>query len=56
MDSRALQQVWVFRFFDPGPGESGAPGRPPEPSVGLPGASGGLPEAPEALDKPKQKT
>ncbi len=45
--SRALQQVWVFRFFDPGPGASGGPRKVPL-SVGLPGASGGLPEAPGA--------
>ncbi len=38
--SGALQKVWVFRFFDP------EPGGPPELSVGLPGASGGLPEDP----------
>ncbi len=24
--SRALQQVWVFMFFDPGPGASEGPG------------------------------
>ncbi len=38
--SRALQKVWVVRFFDPGPGGvRRPPGSPPEPSVGLPGAS-----------------
>ena len=45
--SRALQKVWVFRFFDPGPGASGGPPEgPPGLSVGLPGAPGSLPEAP----------
>ena len=45
--SRALQKVWVFRFFDPGLGRP--PEGPPGLSVGLPGASGGL-------RKPTQKT
>ena len=41
--SRALQKVWVFRFFDPGPGGSGgpreAPQSPPWAFPGPPGAS-----------------
>ncbi len=36
--NEALQKVLAFRFLDPALG--------PDPSVGLPGASGGLPEAP----------
>ncbi len=36
-------------------GVRGDPGSPPELSVGLPGASGGLPEAPGTLNKPKQQ-
>ncbi len=44
---RALQKVWVLNFFGQGPGRSGGPREaPPELSVGLPGASGGLPDAP----------
>ncbi len=36
-----------FYVFLPGPGEGpGSPGGPPEPSVGLLGAPGDLPEAP----------
>jgi hypothetical protein len=27
--SKALQKVWVFRFFDPDPGASGGPREPP---------------------------
>ncbi len=56
----APHKAWVFWLFDPGPGGPGAPGRAPggpaEPSLGLPGASGGLREAPGTKDKPKQKT
>jgi hypothetical protein len=45
--SGAKQKVRVFRFFDLSPGGSGGPREaPPELSVGLTGASGGLPEAP----------
>ncbi len=41
---RALHKVLVFRFFNPGPGGSGAPREAPRalrgPSPGPPGASG----------------
>ncbi len=41
--SGALQQVWVFRFFDPGPGGSGGPREAPQSHPwafpGPPGAS-----------------
>ncbi len=50
----ALQKVWVFRFFDPGPGGSGGP-REASLSAGLPGAPGGLPEAPRDLGQTKAK-
>ena len=39
----ALQKILVFRFFDPGPGVRRPLGSSPVLSVGLPGASGGLP-------------
>ncbi len=43
--SKAPQKVWVFRRFGLGPGGSGGPGDPPEPSMGLPGFFRGLPQA-----------
>ena len=36
--SRALQKVWAFRFFDPGPGASGGPRKVP---LGYPGPARG---------------
>ncbi len=54
--SRALQKTPVSRFVNPGPGSSGGPREaPPKPSVGLPGAPGGLPAASGTQDEPKQK-
>ena len=45
--NNALQKVWVFMFFDPGPGGSGspreAPEGPPWAFPGPPGASRRLP-------------
>ncbi len=40
--SGALQQLWAFRFFDPGPGESGGPREVP---LGYPWAFLGPPGA-----------
>ncbi len=39
---RTLQKVWVFRFFDPGPGASGGPRKVP---LGFPWAMPGSPGA-----------
>ncbi len=44
--SRALQKVWVFRLFDPGPGPSGGPRKVP---LGYPWA---FPRHPEASRRP----
>ena len=43
IDSRALQKVWVFRFFDPRPGASGRPRKVPP--LGYPWAFPGSPGA-----------
>jgi hypothetical protein len=40
--NRALQKVWGFRFFDPGPGASGGPRKV---SLGYPWAFPGPPGA-----------
>ncbi len=48
--SRALQKVWVFRFFDPGPGASGGPRKV---SLGYPWAFPGPPEASRRPPGPK---
>ena len=51
--SRALQKVWVFRFFDPGPGLREAPGRPPQ---SYPWAFPGPPEASRRPPGPNKTT
>ena len=50
--SRALQKVWVFRFFDPGPGASGGPWKAP---LGYPWVFPGPPGASRRPPGPKTK-
>ena len=57
--SRALQKVWFFRFFEPGPKGSGGLREPPRPQSYLwafPGPPGDSRRPPGIEDKPKQKT
>ncbi len=49
----APQKIWVFMFFGPVPGDSGAPSGL---SVGVSGTSGALPEAPGTHHEPTPKT
>ncbi len=49
----ALQEVWVFRFFDPGPGGSGDPREAPEgPPWAFPGPPWAFPGPPGASRRP----
>ncbi len=48
--SRALRKLWVFRFFDPGPGASGGPRKVP---LGVPWAFPGPPGASKKPPGPK---
>ncbi len=51
--SRALQQIWVFMFFDPGSGGPGGPGRPPR---AIPRGLGGFRGPPrKTRDPPRTK-